>query len=469
MPGVGRPSGRDPADDGWVGRSATELAAAVQQGQVSAVDVARAHLDQLAEVEHRLGAFVSVRQHEAMAEAEMLDARTDLDQLPLAGVPVAVKDIVDVAGEPTRQGSLATSPEPAATDDLLVDRLRAAGAIIIGKTRCPELSLWGTSDDAAGTAVSPWDPTRSAGGSSGGSAAAVAAGVVPLALASDGLGSVRIPAAANGCVGIKPGADLIPELIEGERHWFGMCRFGPVATTVADAALMLGVLTGGERQGQATPPSTRLRVAVSWKSPVAGTAATRPWIEAALEAGRILRHTGHDVVRSDPPYDLALATAITARWVQGGLRDVELLGLDRDELQERTRGHVAAGERMRKLMPVDSEQAERWRDRVVPFLTEHDVLITPTFARAQPAADGWHLRSWAANVASNLRAYPFTSPWNLADVPVAAVPLWQDGGRPLSVQVVAAPGREDLVLSVAAQLESSAPWTRHAPGWGVAS
>jgi amidase len=468
MPGDGRPSGRDPADEGWVGRPATELAAAVQQGQVSAVDVARAHLDQLAEVEHRLGAFVSVRQREAMAEAETLDARTDLDQLPLAGVPVAIKDVADVAGETTRHGSPATSTEPATQDELVVARLRRAGAIVIGKTRCPELSVWGTSDDADGTAVSPWDPTRTAGGSSGGAGAAVAAGIVPLALASDGLGSVRIPAAANGCVGFKPGEDLLPVLVAGERHWFGMSRYGPITTTVRDAALALDVMAGTHRFREVEPLTRQLRVAVSWRSPAPGVRITRPWVEAVLEAGRILNHAGHHVLRADPPHEPATVSALMARWTQGAARDVDLLGLDEEALQPRTRTHISMGRRILAAMPVEAAQAQRWRDRVLPFLTDHDVLLQPTFARAQPKAETWHHRPWMANVLTNLNSYPFTAAWNLADVPVAVVPLWSDHGRPLSVQVVAAPGREDLVLSVAAQLEAYAPWARHAPGWGLA-
>jgi amidase len=127
------------------------------------------------------------------------------------------------------------------------------------------------------------------------------------------------------------------------------------------------------------------------------------------------------------------------------------------------------GERLLAAMPVEAAQAQRWRDRVLPFLTDHDVLLQPTFARAQPKAETWHHRPWMANVLTNLNSYPFTAAWNLADVPAAVVPLWSDHGRPLSVQVVAAPGREDLVLSVAAQLEAYAPWTRHAPGWGIAA
>jgi amidase len=452
---------------GFVGRPATELAAAVQQGQVSAVDLVRAHLDHLAAVEHRLGAFVSIRAQEALSEAAAVDADTDRHLLPLAGVPVAIKDVADVAGEPTRHGSAATSPLPVGEDEEVVARIRAAGAIVIGKTRCPELSLWGTSDHEEGTAVSPWDPTRTAGGSSGGSGAAVAAGVVPVALASDGLGSIRIPAAATGCVGIKPGEDLLPVLVGGAHHWFGLSRYGPIATTVADAALLLDVMAGTERFRDPAPAPDRLRVAVSWKPPLPGLNISRSWIEAALEAGRILNHAGHDVHHADPPYEAAAVSAIMARWVQGAAQDVERMGLDRDRLQPRTRSHVAAGERLRGFMPVTPAQAERWRQRVLPFLADHDVLLMPTFARLQPTAQTWHRRPWLANVAVNLGAYPFTSAWNLADVPAAAVPMWQDRGRPLSVQVIAGPGREELVLSVAAQLEAHAPWTRHAPGWGV--
>lgn len=450
-----------------VGRSAATLAKAVREGRVTAVQVLRAHLDHLASVEYRLGAFVSVRRRAAIEEAETLDARDDLADLPLAGVPVAVKDNVDVAGEPTRHGSLATSEEPAEADHETVARLREAGAIIIGKTRCPELSLWGTSDEPSGTTVSPWDPTRTAGGSSGGSGAAVAAGVVPLALGSDGLGSVRIPAAANGLVGIRPGADLAGTIVAGEPHWFGMTRFGPLATTVEDAALGLDVIAGTDHLRDLAQVPPRLRVAVSFKAPATGVVISSAWREAAIEAGRLLNHAGHDVHREDPPYDAASVQALLARWTQGALRDVEVMDLDRDQLQPRTRSHLTRGEQFARVRPVDEQDAEDWRRRVAPFFEEHDVLITPAFARMQPAASEWHAKTWVANIASNLSAYPFLGPWNLADHPAMVVPLWQDGGRPLSVQIVGRQGDEALVLSVAAQLEALVPWARHAPGWHV--
>ena len=450
----------------FVGQTAVELARAVAAGEVDAQTVVAAHLDHLGEVEHRLGAFVSTRRTAALEEAAAVDAAPDRAALPLAGVPVAVKDVVAVAGEPTRHGSLATSDTPATEDHPLVARLRAAGAVIVGTTRCPELSLWGTSDDPTATVISPWDPTRGAGGSSGGSAAAVSAGVVPLALGTDGLGSVRIPAAACGLVGFRPGAPYLTETLDGEPHWFGMSRFGPLATTVADAVLMAEVLTGA-RFDLDTALNEPLDVAVSWRTPAPGVTVSNAWREAALEAGRLLHHAGHHVSRADPPYDRATVQAVIARWTQGAAADAAAMELDVERLQPRTRAHVAAGERLAKVSPVDPEDVTRWRERLGPFFEDHDVLLTPTFARAQPAATAWHTRPWAANIAANLSAFPFTAAWNLADLPTAVVPLWEDGGRPLSVQIVADAGREDRVLAVAALLESLVPWARHAPGWGV--
>lgn len=450
----------------FVGRTATALAGAVSTGACSARSVVQAHLDHLAEVEHRLGAFVTTRAQAALAEADAIDERPDRAELRLAGVPIAVKDVIDVAGEPTRHGSLATSPEPAAADHELVTRLRAAGAIVLGKTRGPELSVWGTSDDPTATVVSPWDPTRSAGGSSGGSAAAVAAGTVPVAVGTDGLGSVRIPAATCGLVGFRPGAPHLPYELAGEPHWFGMTRFGSLATTVADAVLLAEVASGSRfpvEHGLDEP----LDVAVSWRSPAPGVSVSSAWREAALEAGRLLHHAGHTVTRADPPYDRATVQAVVARWTQGASADVTALGIDPELLQPRTRAHVAAGDRLAKVTEISEEDVTRWRERLAPFFAEHDVLLTPAFARAQPSATAWHTRPWAANIAANLSAYPFSAAWNLADVPSAVVPMWEENGRPLSVQIVADAGREDRVLAVAALLESMVPRARHAPGWGV--
>ena len=451
-----------------VGRRAVELAEDVRAGRVSARQVVEEHLDHLEKVDAHLGAFVVVRREAALREAEAVDLREDRFALPLAGVPVAVKDVVEVKGEPTRHGSRATSPEPARHDHEIVTRLRSAGAVVIGKTRCPELSIWGTSDDPDGVAVSPWDPTRTAGGSSGGSSAATAAGVVPIALASDGMGSIRIPAGATGTIGIKPGAGLLADLLlDGRHHWFGMSRYGPIATCVDDLALALDMMAGTEVHREPAAAPERLRVAVSWAAPVPGIPVGRPWQEATVEAGRLLRHLGHEIVHADPPYDQAAGNAAVARYLQGPAVEAETLGVDLERLQKRTRGHLTAGERMAAGMPVDPGQAERWRERIEPFFAEHDVLVTPMFARTPPRAVRWHERSWQANMAANSVAYPFTGVWNLADVPAASVPLGTHHGRPTAVQIVARAGREDLVLAVARELEATVGWTRHAPGWHV--
>jgi len=190
----------------WTGRTATEIAAAVRAGEATAGQVVACHLDRIAKLNGELGAFIRVRAAEAASEAEAVGMRADLAELPLAGVPVAVKDAVPVAGEPMRTGSAALPDAPQGEDHPLVARLRAAGAVVIGLTNLPELAIYPFTDSAFGITRNPWDRRRTAGGSSGGSAAAVAAALVPVAHGTDGLGSVRIPAAACGLFGIKPGS-----------------------------------------------------------------------------------------------------------------------------------------------------------------------------------------------------------------------------------------------------------------------
>jgi amidase len=232
---------------------ALEIAAAVRNGRVSPVEVVQAHLAQIDRLEPAIRAFQVVLAEQALAEARALAARPGLTGLPLAGVPVAIKDNVEVAGAPTRHGSAATSAEPAKADDELVRRLRAAGCVVIGKTQMPELAIWPFTEPQAYPATrNPWDTARTPGGSTGGGAAALASGMAALALGSDGGGSIRIPAACCGVVGLKPGPDVVPLAGGMDSHWYGLTAFGPLARTVGDAAAALGVLTG--RCGSPTPP-----------------------------------------------------------------------------------------------------------------------------------------------------------------------------------------------------------------------
>ncbi|WP_331770694.1 amidase [Embleya sp. NBC_00888] len=202
----------------WIGRTATEIAAAVRTGRVSAREMVRQHLDRIAERDGRLGAFVRVRAEAALAEADVLDARADRGELPLAGVPIAIKDNIAVAGEPMRNGSAATSDLPQSADHTVVARLRAAGAVVVGITNLPESAIYPFSDSVYGTSRNPWNLAVTAGGSSGGSAAAVASGMVPIAHGNDGAGSIRIPAANCGLFGFKPGTGVVPGEI-GADSW----------------------------------------------------------------------------------------------------------------------------------------------------------------------------------------------------------------------------------------------------------
>jgi amidase len=215
---------------GLTGMRAVDIARAVRERRLTPEAVIRAHLDRMAEADPVIRAFQAVRADGALADAEALGRRDDLGTLPLAGVPVAVKDNIDVAGLPTRYGSAATRSAPARRDDELVRRLRQAGAIPIGKTQLPELAIWPFTEPAAFPATrNPWDRSRTPGGSTGGGAAAVATGMAALALGSDGGGSIRVPAACCGVTGIKPGPGVVPLAGGASQHWHGLTAFGPLA------------------------------------------------------------------------------------------------------------------------------------------------------------------------------------------------------------------------------------------------
>ncbi|MGH3735956.1 MAG: amidase family protein, partial [Micromonosporaceae bacterium] len=254
----------------WVGVSAAALARAVRRGDASASEVVDQHLRHVAEHDGTLGAFRVVRTVNALAEAEIVDDLPDLSGLALAGVPIAIKENVAVAGERVCFGSAATLRDSADKDHETVRRLRGAGAVVVGLTRMPELGLFGTTDDQDVVTRNPWRLDRTPGGSSGGSAAAVASGMVPIALGNDGLGSIRIPAACCGLVGLKPGRGAVPAGLS-DHDWFGLVSNGVLASTVEDAATGFAVLAG--RVPVPLPEPGRLRIAVSLRSPLAGVRA----------------------------------------------------------------------------------------------------------------------------------------------------------------------------------------------------
>jgi amidase len=449
----------------WIGRTAGEIATAVRTGEVTPAQVVREHLDQIARLEPQVGAFVRVLAERAVAEAEALGGRGDLAALPLAGVPIAIKDNIPVAGEPTRHGSTATDPTPAADDHEVVRRMRAAGAVVVGITRMPELGVWATSDDADGVARNPWNLERTAGGSSGGSAAAVAAAMVPVAHSNDGLGSIRIPASACGLVGIKPGAGVVPSAV-GVTSWRGLSENGPLATTVADAALVLSVMAGQPRLAEVAPAPARLTVAGSITVPLAGVRLDPEITRAVIGAAALLRRAGHHIVRADPPYSQATAAAVVA-WYTASTAD-ETAALENARLEPRQRRHAQIGRTLERLGRVRESDRELWKQRVAGFFAANDVLLTPVTTTTAPSAVSWRERSWRSNFWANARWAPFPGVWNFAQYPAATVPVaMHSNGLPIGVQLVAPPGGEALLLSVAAQLESMSPWPRRPPLAGV--
>ncbi|MFE7900980.1 amidase [Streptomyces sp. NPDC057424] len=442
----------------WAGRTAAEISAAVREKRVTPREVVAEHLDRIERLDARVGAFRAVRAEAALAEADEVAARGDFAELPLAGVPVAVKDNLAVRGEARRIGSAATPRTPAAQDHVTVARLRAAGAVVVGLTNVPELCVFGTTDGVLGITRNPWDPTRSAGGSSGGSAAAVAAGMVPIALGNDGMGSLRIPAANCGLVTIKPGQGVVPTG-DGDGTWFGLSENGPLATTVEDARLMLSVLAGTE-PGPVAAPGV-LRIAVSLRSPLAGVTISRPYAAAARDAAGLLMRAGHQVRRADPPYPMSLATTSLAHWTAGTA--AEARPLDPRLLTRRTRVHARLGRPFLRSVSSGAGR-EQLRRRLEPFFTEHDVLLTPALARRSPKAGPWHERGWLSNVLANTNYSPLTPAWNLTGWPAMSVPYGTlPSGTPCAVQLVGRPGAESQLLDLARQLEERNPWQRTAP------
>jgi amidase len=451
---------------GWTANAISEE---VRSGRRTAVDAVTDSLARIREYDDDVAAFQVVRRERALAEAADVDARPDRSTLALAGVPVAIKDNVPVAGEPMRVGSAATDDSPQSSDHVVVERIRAAGGVVVGLTRVPELCVFGATDSVHGITRNPWDLARTPGGSSGGSAAAVAAGMVPVAHGNDGMGSVRIPAACCGLVGIKPGLGVVPAHL-GATDWYSLSENGALATTAEDAALLLSVMAGDASLAAIAPLDERLHVAVSFRAPVAGVAVDPAWAAAADRLGSLLRREGHDVRHAEPvsPTDAAgnaAAIAGLARWFAGTAADAD--ELESSRLEPRVRRHAMLGRLVRRTPLMDERLREAWIRHAERFLREYDVLITPALAQPPINARRWFSGGWSSTMLANIRYAPFAAPWNVAGMPAIVIPMGvhPQAGTPVAAQVVARRGREALLLSIAAWVERARPWRRTAPGF----
>jgi amidase len=448
----------------WTGRSAVEIAEAVRGGTADPREVVAEHIERIQELAGPLGAFRRVRGHEALAEAEELAARPDLAELPLAGVPVAVKDNVDVAGEQTRNGSAGSGEELNDADAEVVARLRAAGAIVVGLTNVPELCLTGVCDSPYGITRNPWDLALTPGGSSGGSAAAVASALVPLAHGNDGFGSLRIPAACCGLVGFKPGTDVVPAT---EPTWFGLSENGPLAATVQDAAAGLAVMAGDPDLARLGEPAP-LRVGMSVRPLLAGLPVDRRAAAAVHDLAPLLTRLGHEAVVHDRPYPNWLGLGALRTWYASARMSAERV--DASRLQRNTRGLVTVGRALEAAHLGAAGSRARWRHTgAAEFFGALDVLALPALTTPPPRAERWSERGVVRNTVLSVRTYGLFAAWNIAGWPAMSIPaVPRPDGTPIGVQLVARPGREKLLLELAAQLEQARPWLRHAPAYRAA-
>jgi amidase len=434
----------------------------VRDGEVSARELTELYLERIERLDPQLRAYRVVLAAEALAAADEADRRRGDGAPPLNGVPIAIKDDTDLAGQVTAHGSLAHGG-PAEQDAEVVRRLRAAGAVFLGKTHVPELEAMAATESLAfGATRNPWDPTRTPGGSSGGSGAAVAAGLAAAALATDGAGSIRIPAACCGLFGLKPQRDRVPMT----SNWHGMSVTGALTRGVLDSALFLDAVKDsgpGFTEAAARPPGA-LRIAYSLKVPRGTTARLGDEQRGAVERiAERLRDLGHTVQERDPDYGNSAANVIT-RYLEGISSDAASMPHP-ERLARWTRGLAGLGSKIPSFLVERAHAQEAVdRDRVGTLFEDHDVLITPALTRLPPRVGEWLglpaplMLNGMANFTAHLAL------WNHTGQPAAAVPVeTAPGGLPVAVQLVGRPGDEATLLSVSAQLESASGWLDRRP------
>src|ERR1700684_4053581 len=429
------------------------------------------YLDRIARLDPQLRSYRVVLADTARQEALAAQRRLDAgERLPLLGVPVAIKDDNDVAGELTPCGSSAVST-PATQDAEVVSRLRAAGAVIIGKTNVPELMIFPFTESLTfGATRNPWNTALTPGGSSGGSGAGVAAGLAPVALGSDGAGSIRIPSGWCGLYGLKPQRDRVP-LAPHDGAWCGLSLNCPSARSVEDAALFLDVTTttpgpdGGFVAAAAKHPG-RLRIALSTKVPPPLIAKIGQEQRAAVaEAGALLRDLGHDVVVRDPDYPPAAIYAnFLPRYFRGIYEDVRKLP-HQDRLEKRTRSMARIGSLLseRRMATVRAGEPAV-AARIQSIFDDVDVVITPGSATGPSRIGAYQRRGGISSLLLVSQRVPFFEIWNLTGQPAAALPWGLDGGGvPLSIQLGGRPSEEATLLSLSTQMEAASPWARRPP------
>jgi Asp-tRNA(Asn)/Glu-tRNA(Gln) amidotransferase A subunit family amidase len=456
---------------------AHELAAAIRLRKLSPVELMEATLHRIDALNPKLNAFVVLRAEQALAEARALGeriARGD-DPGPLAGLPLAVKDEENVAGLPTTLGSIPFKDNMATEDSPQVSRLRAAGAIVVGKTNLPEFGHTGyTTNRLFGTTRNPWNLERTPGGSSGGSSAAVAGGLVPLATAADGGGSIRIPACYTGSFGIKPSFGRVPKGRGSMLEFSDMIVWGPITRTVRDAALYLDAVAGPHATDpdslphpgfsfaeRLIPPPRGLRAAFS--PTMGGLTILEPAVgrevEAAVSTFAEFGCTVDVFERTFPDITMPWLTLFSVEMYAKIAPIYEARHEDWDESFVRTL-ELGKHTTIEELGNIQRERST-FHEFVDDIFEQYDLLVTPTLPTGAFRAEG--------PLPVELNGVPFnpvcfTYPFNFTGHPAVSMRAGlTDEGLPCGVQVIAPRHREDLLLQVAGAYEQIRPWNDHWP------
>ena len=458
----------------------------LRRGKVSPVELATHYLDRIEALDSGLGAFTTVTRDAALERAAFV-----MSSVPRAaalwGLPLGDKDLWRRAGVRTTFGSRLMRDYVPDGSDEIVDVLDAAGAVSLGKTNAPEFGLPSYTESlVAEPARTPWNTALGAGGSSGGAAVAVSAGLLPVAPGSDGGGSIRIPAAATGLVGLKPSRGRVPAL-SGFLTLAGLVTAGPIARTVGDAALLLDAMVapsawsvgpptwdGGAFLNAATRGEGRFQIGVMTSSPWddAYEVTVSPEAAAALDVGRQqLDALGHGIEEIALEPDATYGPSFRTIW-QAGAASIPAEGDQLELLEPLTRWLVAKG---RELSARDLATALQllatFERSVVRQFAPFDAVMTPALAMT-PRPVGWYdAQDAERNFEQQVQYTPWTSFVNVSGLPAITLPVaTTDDGLPMGIQLIGRPGREDVLLAIGAQLERRIGWQRrHPPQWAPVS
>ncbi|GGM49331.1 amidase [Longimycelium tulufanense] len=456
--------------------TAHQLLSAYRSRQLSPVQATEAVLARIAAVDPLLSAFTLVDADRALAQARASEQRWARGEPRglLDGVPVSIKDVLLTRGWPTLRGSRTIDPhQPWEEDSPAVARLREHGAVLIGKTTTPELAWKGVTDSPlTGITRNPWDPARTPGGSSGGAAAAVATGMAPLALGTDGGGSVRIPAGFTGIFAHKPTYGRVPHYPASP---FGtLAHVGPMTWSVADSALLLDVISGPDHRGWATLPPPGVAYAETLRptvaglriafSPTLGFAAVDPEVAAVVaQAVAVFAELGAHVTEVDPGFTDPVAD-FHVLWFAGAAKSVAAVNADQRASMDPGLAEICAqGERYSAVEYLDAVTRRMELGRQMGrFHADYDLLVTPTlpipaFEAGREVPPGWPRRRWTSWA-------PFSYPFNMTQQPAASLPCgFTAEGLPVGLQVVGPRHADDRVLAACAAFEQARPWHDHRP------